>query len=246
MIRTYEVKLEAFEGPLDLLLHLINRMEIDIYDIPVADITDQYMHYIHAMQQIELDVASEYLVMAATLLEMKSSMLLPNQTIEDPEDEWEEDPRDQLLERLLEYRKYKEAAEHLKERELEENQLYVRPKKTLEASTETNMQPEKSDSVSVLDLIDALHHFVIRKKEKAPITSTVKRVDISVEDRKKEVLQMLTKNHTIFTALFPYYDRQHIVVTFLAILQLLKSNDIHCQQKGQFEPIYVSKLGASK
>src|SRR5699024_6486980 len=120
--RTYEVKLEAFEGPLDLLLHLINRMEIDIYDIPVADITDQYMHYIHAMQQIELDIASEYLVMAATLLEMKSSMLLPNQTKVEPEEEWKEYPKDQLLEKLLEYSKYKEAAEHLKERELEENQ----------------------------------------------------------------------------------------------------------------------------
>src|SRR5699024_653474 len=82
-----EVKLEAFEGPLDLLLHLINRMEIDIYDIPVADITDQYMHYIHAMQQIELDIDSEYLVMAATQLEMKSSMILQNQTIEDQEEE---------------------------------------------------------------------------------------------------------------------------------------------------------------
>src|SRR5699024_12436483 len=107
------------EGPLDLLLHLINRMEIDIYDIPVADITDQYMHYIHAMQQIELDIASEYLVMAATLLEMKSSMLLPNQTIEAPEEEREEDVIDQFLEKILEYRKYKEAAELLKERELE-------------------------------------------------------------------------------------------------------------------------------
>src|SRR5699024_8545651 len=101
MNRTYEVKLEALEGPLDVLLHLINRMEIGIYVILVADITDQYMHYIHAMQQIELDIASEYLVMAATLLEMKSSMLLPNQTIEDPEEECEEDPRDQLLEKLL-------------------------------------------------------------------------------------------------------------------------------------------------
>src|SRR5699024_5122115 len=100
MNRTYEVTLDGYDGALDLLLHLINRMEIDIYDIPVADITDQYMHYIHAMQQIELDIASEYLVMAATLLEMKSSMLLPNQTIEDPEEEWEEDPRDQLLEKL--------------------------------------------------------------------------------------------------------------------------------------------------
>src|SRR5699024_11650283 len=102
-----------------------------------------------AMQQIELDIASEYLVMAATLLEMKSSMLLPNQTIEDPEEEWEEDPRDQLLEKLLEYRKYKEAAEHLKERELEENQLYERPKKKLEEKTENNTQAEKREEQDV-------------------------------------------------------------------------------------------------
>src|SRR5699024_8149111 len=110
MNSTHEVKVEALEEPLDLLLHVISRMEIDIYDIPVADITEQYMHYIHAMQKIALDIASQYLVMDATLLDMKSSMLLPNQTIEDPEEEWEEDPRDQLLEKLLEYRKYKEAA----------------------------------------------------------------------------------------------------------------------------------------
>lgn len=242
MNKSYKVKLDAFEGPLDLLLHLINRMEIDIYDIPVADMTDQYMHYIHTMQQIELDVASEYLVMAATLLEMKSSMLLPNQTITEQEEEWEEDPRDLLLEKLLEYRKFKVAAEDLKEKELEENQLYVRPKKMLEMPSDPTMVTEKSDSVSVFDLLDALHHFVERKKEAAPITSTVKRVDISVEDRKKEILAMLSAEQTIFTALFPYHDRQHIVVTFLAVLQLLKSNDIYCEQKAQFAPIFVSKV----
>src|SRR5699024_501353 len=204
--RAYEVKLEAFEGPLDLLLHLINRMEIDIYDIPVADITNQYMHYIHAMQQFELIIACENLSMTETIILTKRTMLIPSQKID----------------------------------------VKCERKKKLETSTENNIQQEKSDLVYVLDLIDALHHFVVRKKEKAPITSTVKRVDISVEDRKKEVLQMLTKKHTVFTALFPYHDRQHIVVTFLAILQLLKSNDIYCQQKGQFEPIYVSKLGASE
>src|SRR5699024_7698136 len=106
---SYEVRLPTFEGPLDLLLHLINELEIDIYDIPVAEITDQYLQYIHTMQTIELNIASEYLVMAATLLEMKSSMLLPTT---EPEyvDEYAEDPREQLMLRLIEYKKFKEAA----------------------------------------------------------------------------------------------------------------------------------------
>ena len=111
----YHVKINAFEGPLDLLLHLINRLEIDIYDIPVSEITEQYMLYIHTMQELHLDIASEYLVMAATLLSIKSRMLLPKQEEELFEDEFgeepEEDPRDELMRRLIEYRKYKEAAD---------------------------------------------------------------------------------------------------------------------------------------
>ncbi|GAE43404.1 segregation and condensation protein A [Mesobacillus boroniphilus JCM 21738] len=113
----YNVKIEAFEGPLDLLLHLINTLEIDIYDIPVAEITEQYLMYIHAMKELQLDVASEYLVMAATLLAIKSKMLLPKHEAE-LEDEFEfdheEDPRNELVERLIEYKKFKEAASDLK------------------------------------------------------------------------------------------------------------------------------------
>ena len=111
----YNVKIDAFEGPLDLLLHLINRLEIDIYDIPMAAITEQYLIYIHTMKELELDIASEYLVMAATLLAIKSKMLLPKHEEELEEDfEYEEDPRDDLVEKLIEYRKYKEAAQELK------------------------------------------------------------------------------------------------------------------------------------
>lgn len=110
----YQVKIEAFEGPLDLLLHLINRLEIDIYDIPVAKITEQYLLYVHTMRELELDVASEYLVMAATLLSIKSRMLLPKQEEELFDEEFleeEEDPREELIEKLIEYRKYKSAAQ---------------------------------------------------------------------------------------------------------------------------------------
>ena len=116
-MNSYSVKVDAFEGPLDLLLHLINQEELDIYDIPVARITDQYLHYIHTMNDLELDIASEYLVMAATLLAIKSKMLLPKESTELFEDEWsmdaEDDPRDELMYQLIEYRKYKEAAETL-------------------------------------------------------------------------------------------------------------------------------------
>lgn len=111
-------KVDAFEGPLDLLLHLIGQLEVDIYDIPMAEITDQYMEFVHTMQEMELDVASEYLVMAATLLAIKSKMLLPKQELEIDYDtlEEEEDPRDALVEKLMEYKRFKEAAKELKEK----------------------------------------------------------------------------------------------------------------------------------
>lgn len=128
MTKSYQVKVDGFEGPLDLLLHLVNRYEIDIYDIPVSKITDQYMNYIHTMRELELDLASEYLVMAASLLAIKSQMLLPNPTLEEVDDEsLEEDPREDLMRKLIEYRKYKQAAEGLKEKEVEANRIYTRP-----------------------------------------------------------------------------------------------------------------------
>ena len=123
MNQAYQVKLDAFEGPLDLLLHLINQYEIDIYDIPMAQMTKQYMSYIHTMQQLEINIASEYLVMAATLIAIKSNMLLPKQEIVDDTDEYTEDPREELMQRLIEYRKYKNIADQFKEKEVNANQI---------------------------------------------------------------------------------------------------------------------------
>ncbi|EAE4545807.1 segregation/condensation protein A, partial [Listeria monocytogenes] len=122
-------KVDAFEGPLDLLLHLIGQLEVDIYDIPMAEITDQYMEFVHTMQEMELDVASEYLVMAATLLAIKSKMLLPKQELEIDYDtlEEEEDPRDALVEKLMEYKRFKEAAKELKEKEAERSFYFSKP-----------------------------------------------------------------------------------------------------------------------
>src|SRR5690625_3948440 len=127
MQEAYKVKLEQFEGPLDLLLHLIKQYEIDIYDIPVADITKQYMQYIHTFQVLELNIASEYLVMASTLVAIKSQMLLPKQEMTEDVEEYMEDPRDELMQRLIEYRKYKEAAEKFKKKEEEATHTFTRP-----------------------------------------------------------------------------------------------------------------------
>lgn len=164
MNQAYEVKLDAFEGPLDLLLHLINQYEIDIYDIPMAQITKQYMEYIHTMQQLELNIASEYLVMASTLVAIKSQMLLPKQEIiEDNEmEEYAEDPREELMQRLIEYRKYKEAAERLKEKEVEANQIFTRPPTVFDELT-FEKQPVVQGDVSIYDMLGALGKMFERK-----------------------------------------------------------------------------------
>lgn len=242
MSETYKVILDSFEGPLDLLLHLVNELEIDIYDIPVAEITDQYMHYIHTMQRIELNIASEYLVMAATLLAMKSAMLLPKKEMA-YEEEYEEDPREELMARLMEYRKYKEAAGQLQEKELEENQIYTRP--PLQWKEQAEPQEVTRGDISIYDMLHALDQVWKRQSWHAPISATVNRMEISIEERMDEVLKALadTNRRSVrFDQLFPYPGRSHIVTTFLALLQLLKNNQIHCSQAEQFQPIFVSLM----
>src|SRR5699024_9634001 len=133
MNQPYQGKLDTFEGPLALLLHLINQYEIDIYEIPLAEITEQYMQYIHTITKFEFNIAIEYLVMAATLIAIKSEMLLPTLDLPDEEiDEYMEDPKEELIKRLVEYKKYKNAAENLKEKEKEANQIFTRSPKVFE------------------------------------------------------------------------------------------------------------------
>lgn len=237
----YKVKIEAFEGPLDLLLHLINRYEIDIYNIPVAEITEQYMAYIHAMQELQLDVASEYLVMAATLLAMKSKMLLPKHEEEllDGEIE-EEDPREQLMHRLLEYKKYKEAAQTLKKREEERALLFTKPPSDLSmyAAEEVEKRPLE---VNVYDMLLALSKLLRRKKLQKPLHTKIARQEIPIERRMEEILTELrkTKKRQNFFDLFPYYDREYVVVTFLALLELMKKNLVVIEQERNFADIFV-------
>ncbi|MFC0559785.1 segregation/condensation protein A [Halalkalibacter alkalisediminis] len=244
----YSVKLDLFEGPLDLLLHLINEAEVDIYDIPVAVITDQYLTYIHAMQELELDVASEYLVMAATLLAIKSKMLLPKQEEELFDEDWEmeeEDPREELIFKLVEYRKYKEAATELKEKEQERSLVHTRPPEDLEPFiTDEERRDIAIQGVSLFDMLSAYQKLLKRKELKAPRTTTVKSQEYSIEERMQEVLSELDrfKGFCRFYDLFPVPDRGHVVVSFLAILELMKTKAIRCEQTMNFSDIMIYRI----
>ncbi|MCP8966927.1 segregation/condensation protein A [Ectobacillus ponti] len=241
----YNIKTEAFEGPLDLLLHLINRYEIDIYDIPVAVITEQYLSYIHAMQELQLDVASEYLVMAATLLAIKSKMLLPKQEepLLDEDGEMMDDPRQDLMERLIEYKKYKEAANELKQREQERAELYTRPPLDLGSFQQKEAEERLPVDVTLYDMLAAFQKLLRRKKLQKPITTRVARQEIPIEQRMEEVLHQLEERNgrSSFFDLFPQDDREAIVVTFLAVLELLKKNLVLLEQERNFEEIFLLK-----
>lgn len=248
----YNVKLDTFEGPLDLLLHLINRLEIDIYDIPMAEITDQYISYVHTMQELQLDIASEYLVMAATLLAIKSRMLLPKQ-----EEIWDEesfdyeeeiDPREELVERLIEYRKYKEAAADLKLMEEERGLMYSKAPSDL-SDYATGIVQDLDLNVNVYDMIAAYQKLLRRKKLQSPLTTTVTRQEISIEQRMEEITDQLKQisGRISFVQLFPSVEKEYIVVTFLAVLELMKRNEIIVEQENNFAEIFVEiKKGVAK
>lgn len=239
----YNFKVESFEGPLDLLLHLIHRYEIDIYNIPVAEITEQYLSYIHTMKELQLDVASEYLVMAATLLQIKSKMLLPKQEedVHDSGEDFIDDPRQELMERLIEYKKYKQVAAELKEREQERAQLYTRPPIDF-----TSFQQEEAANlpldVTLYDMLAAFQKMMRRKKSKRPVTARITRQEIPIEQRMTDILQKLETlgGRQSFYDLFADEEREVMVVTFLAILELMKHQQIVIEQEQNFDEIFLS------
>lgn len=239
MNQAYEVKVATFEGPLDLLLYLINQYEIDIYDIPVAEITEQYMYFIQTMDELELNIASEYLVMAATLLAIKSKMLLPKEEIEEDIDEYIEDPREELMQRLIEYRKYKDAAEILKDKEFEANQTFTRSPIIFNDSEMKT--PVVKGETSIYDMLDALNKMFIRKSWDKPLGSKVTRVEVSMEETMQSILTIVRneKNGVSFDALFTHPTRSHIVVTFISLLELMKNNEVYCKQEENFSSLYV-------
>ncbi|MCM3142378.1 segregation/condensation protein A [Brevibacillus sp. MER 51] len=239
----YSIKLDSFEGPLDLLLHLIDKAEVDIYDIPIAEITEQYLATIDKMQELQLDVASEFVVMAATLLSIKSKMLLPKkeehvfqQFLDMDVDEI--DPREELVARLLEYKRYKMLAENLREMEIGRNQVFTRPAENL--SPYVREEDHTVSNVTLYDLINALEKLVKKTKEKEPMTK-VSRDEISIKDRMTEIRQAVRSGGMVrFSELFTQgATRTEIVTTFLALLELMKAKHITCVQNQLFQDIII-------
>jgi segregation and condensation protein A len=234
----YTVRLEMFEGPLDLLLHLIKKNRLNITDIPIALITEQYLEYLKLMKVLNLDVAGEYLLMAATLLHIKSKMLLPASSGEEGE-EIETDPRAELVRRLLEYQQYKEAALELEDRPLLDRNVFAR---SVSQETEETEEEERVE-VSLFELLEAFRK--VLDKARLETFHDVTLEPVTVEEKIREVLSLLQKENRsmAFHTFFPdQASRATVVVTFLAVLELVKMKVIRIFQASAFETIRLSLI----
>lgn len=231
-----QVFLEAFEGPLDLLLYLIRRQNIDILNIPVAEITKQYVQYIDVMQELQLELAGEYLLMAAMLAEIKSRMLLPRPVVQEDE---EDDPRAELVRRLQEYERFKKAAEGISELPRLERDVFI-----VSADAPERKVTTKMPDVSMKDLLFALYD--VLKRAEMFSNLHLRREPLSVRQRMSEILMRIKAgSFTGFADLFdPKEGRMGVAVTFIAILELLKDSVIEVVQSEQFTPLHVRAASA--
>jgi len=236
----YKVKLEVFEGPLDLLLYLIKKEEVDIYDIPIERITTQYMEYLTLMQMLNLEVAGEFLVMAATLMYIKSRMLLPaDQQVTDTEEEGGEDPRWELIRQLVEYKKFKDAALQLGRREEEQANVFARRGDIgIEVDAEVPLA-----EVSIFDLINAFNDVLKKASGRADFREIIEE-KFAVSDKIEEILYTLrNRSEIVFSALFARAtSRTEFVVLFLALLELIRLKRLKVRQERAFGEIHVVKV----
>jgi segregation and condensation protein A len=231
----YNIKLPIYEGPLDLLLHLIKKNKIDISDIPIALITHQYLEYLEAMKELNLEIAGEFLVMAATLLHIKSRMLLPQVQVENPE---EEDPRTELVHKLIEYQKFRELALKLEELDTYQSQLYFRDPLPEERP---DIEIEYEFEVSLFDLISAFHKALKSLEAQTPYRVEVERIDI--QQKMIELLEILeTTPFLSFTTLFKNtLHKVELIVLFLGILELAKLGQIFLSQSEFCGEIWIHR-----
>ena len=230
-LNDYHVDLAVFHGPLDLLLHLIKREELDIYDIPIARITRQYLKYIDLMQTLSLEVAGEFILMAATLIRIKARLLLPR----DETDPDEPDPREELIMALVEYKKYREAGDILKEKALLEERNFVPPSPARKDGTIIDEYPQ----VSLFDLVTAFKDILEARRDESFHEVGVE--DVSVEDRMEVVMRILQdKEHATFPEVLTDVTRRIVaVVTFVALLELARARRITMSQSRPFGELRI-------
>lgn len=237
----YKITINDFEGPMDLLLHLIKKQDMDIREVSIEEITKQYLDFINEMEEMNLNIASEYLIMAAELIELKSSILLPKKEIIDELEE--EDPRENLINRLIEYKKYKEITSEFKDLEGLRKKYYT---KGVENLSEYRNEDEELDlgDIDLNTLVDAFSKFLIRKEDEKPLNTKISRKEYSVDERCKEIRNILKKKKNInFEELFELHTKEYIIVTFLSVLSLAKNHELNIKQDDNFDKIYLTFRG---
>lgn len=236
----YNIKIDAFEGPLDLLLHLIKEKNVDIYDISIEEITKSYLDYINKMEELNINIASSYLVMAAELMEIKSKSLLPK--VENEEDnEDEEVSRENLINKLVEYKKYKEMTEVFKELEINRNNIYIKPPENINNYINNEIYNEE---IEIDKLVEAMKNFLNRKELEKPLKTKITNKEYSVKERKNSIRNIIrNKKRVEFTELFEEYNKSYIAVTFLSVLELAKEHELKISQDKNFDNIFIE--GAS-
>ena len=246
-----EVKLQVFEGPLDLLLHLIDKNQIDIYDIPIANITEQYMAYISAMQRDDMEVTSEFLVMAATLIDIKCKMLLPKEVNEEGE---EEDPRAELVEKLLEYKMYKYMAFELRDKQLDAGLSWYRNKNIPQEVKDYEMPLDLSELIgdATLSKLNNIFQDLLKRQEDKvdPIRSkfgNIEKEEVDM-DAKTLYIRAYIREHSRFSfrqLLEKQHSKTEIIVTFLIMLEEMKLGEIEIEQESTFGDIMITSRKAS-
>ncbi|WP_294579851.1 segregation/condensation protein A [uncultured Thomasclavelia sp.] len=236
----YQVVIDDFQGPLDLLLHLIKEKEMDLETLELSVIADQYLQYIHAMDPSKLEEMSEYLVMAADLIEMKSKMLIPKEKVE-INDEYQEDPREALIKRLIEYKRYKDVLDEIKEKYEHRQTIIIKPAESMDeyvVDTST-MIPE---GLEVYDLMKAMQKMFQRKAMLRPLDTHIAKKEISIDERSSQIRDFFktrVNKRVKFEDLFDHYDRTYFIITFMSILVLAKDKEVEIIQDGLFSEIYV-------
>ena len=236
----YNIKIDAFEGPLDLLLHLIKEKNVDIYDISIEEITKSYLDYINKMEELNINIASSYLVMAAELMEIKSKSLLPK--VESEEDNEEEEvSRENLINKLVEYKKYKEMTDVFKELEINRNNIYIKPPENINNYVNNEIYNEE---IEIDKLVEAMRNFLNRKELEKPLKTKITNKEYSVKERKNSIRNIIrNKKRVEFTELFEEYNKSYIAVTFLSVLELAKEHELKISQDKNFDNIFIE--GAS-
>jgi len=239
----YKVNIPEFEGPLDLLLHLIKQENIDIYDINIEHITKQYLDYIKLMEELNLNIASEYLVMAAELLQIKSNSLLPKN--ENTEDEFEENTRETLIKKLLDYEQYKNISLEMKKLEEYRQNVYTKDPDNLSEFIDNTKEIDYG--VSLNELLDAFSKLLEQKESKKPLNTKITNKEYSISKRCLEIKKILKSAKKInFKDLFETFNKEYVVVTFLAILSMSRNQEIIIEQENNFNNIIIKGKGESE